>query len=95
MLSEDASFECLALLNPDGVAYNAVYIANYMLTGLQLKENALEGANSSTFYIPLPFVNNENLEDWWQQVEGTSPDELVMLDASMPPEEIRERWFED
>lgn len=95
MQSEDSSFECLALLNPDGIAYDAVYIANYMLTGIQLKENALEGVNGSTFHVPLPFVNNDNLEEWWQQVEGVSPDEHMMLDASMLPEEIRKRWFVD
>ena len=93
MQSEDASFECLALLNPDGIAYDAVYIAYYMLTGVQLKENALEGVNGASFYVPLPFVNNDNLEEWWQQVEGASPDEHVMLDAPMTPEEIRARWF--
>lgn len=95
MQSEDASFECFALLNPDGIAYDAVYIAYYMLTGMQLKEYALEGANSAAFYLPLPFVNNDNLEEWWQQVEGASPDEHVMLDAPMRPEEIRARWFVD
>jgi len=95
MRSEDASFECLALLNPDGIAYDAVYIAYNMLTGLQLKENILEGLNGTSFYVPLPIVNNDNLEEWWQQVEGASPDEHVMLDAPMPPEDIRARWFED
>jgi len=91
--SEDDSFECLALLNPDGIAYDAVYIAYYLLTGEQLKDNALEGLNGATFYVPLPFVNNENLAEWWQQVEGTPENEFVMLDAPMPPVDIHARWF--
>jgi hypothetical protein len=95
MQSEDASFECLALLNPDGIAYDAVYIAYYKLTGLQLKEDALEGLKGATFYVPLPVINNDNLEKWWKQVEGVSPDEHVMLDAPMTAGDIRTRWFKE
>lgn len=95
MQSEDDSFECFALLNPDGIAYDTVYIAYYLLTGEQLKDTALEGLNGATFYVPLPFVNNENLAEWWQQVEGTPANEFEMLDAPMPPEDIHGRWFVD
>ena len=64
-----------------------------MLTSEQLRDNALEGINGATFYIPLPFVNNENIAEWWQQVEGTPANEFVMLDAPIPPEDIHTRWF--
>lgn len=85
-------FDCIALANPSGIAYDAVYAAYDLVSGAQIDESALAGAYGRSLYVDIPIVTNENLQEWLQIMNKTNS---YSVNQWMTPEEIRESWFVD
>ncbi len=90
VLDEHPDFECVAVINPPGCAYDAVYVAYNLLMGREIDESKLEGQFGNTLYKPLTTITNENLDEWLQEIEGKA--DGYTLDKFMTPEEI-DSWF--
>jgi ABC-type sugar transport system substrate-binding protein len=45
------NFDCIAVGNPPGIAYNAVYAAYYLVSGAQIDESVLGGQYGSQPYV--------------------------------------------
>jgi len=89
----DPNFDCIAVINPPGIAYDAVYAAYYLLNGYEIDASVLGGENEKMLPVSIPVVTSENLEEWWATVESEDIGNDVLLDELMTPEMIREQWF--
>ena len=87
VLDTNPDFDCIAVGNPPGIAYDAVYAAYYLVTGSQIDDAALSGQFGRSLYVDIPIVTSDNLQEW--QETNSSVDQL------MTPVEIREEWFLD
>jgi hypothetical protein len=85
-------FDCVALANPPGIAYDAVYTAYYLVTGAQIDESVLAGQYDNSLYVDIPMVTNNNLQ---KSLEIMNKTNTYIVDQLMTPEEIREKWFVD
>lgn len=83
-------FECVAVPNPPGIAYDAVYAAYYLISGKQIDESALGGAYGHSLYVPFSVITDSSLPDWLKTVRE---DGGTYVDERMSPEEILEKWF--
>ena len=92
-VEEDPTFESIAVVDPAGVAYDAVYAAYYLLTGYSINDAALGGENCTTLSVPIPVVTSDNLAEWWAAYESRGISYDVWLDEFMTPEMILEQWF--
>jgi ABC-type sugar transport system substrate-binding protein len=90
---EYPNFTCLALSNPPGIAYDAVYAAYYLLSGKSIDPQALGGKFGQTLYVEIPMVKQENLAEYLEKIAGEADD--YILDERMSPQEILETWFLD
>ena len=86
------SFDCLAVSNPPGATYDAVYTAYYLLSGMQLNPSALEGKNGNTLYIDFDEITDQNMPNILKEMQEKK---IWYVDRLMSPEEIRARWFGD
>jgi hypothetical protein len=87
-------FKCRANIAPGGVAYEAVYVAYYMLTGEQLDPAALGGIYGNTFLYDYPVILDENLDEWLGKLDELRQTDGGPLESNpMTPEEIKEKWF--
>lgn len=95
-LSENPAFKCYSFIQPGGTAYEGVYVAYYILTGLQIDPTALGGPSGKTFIYDYSIITNENLDEWLGKLESLRTGEYGIYEsAPMTPEEIREKWFLD
>ncbi len=85
LLNANPNFECIAVGNPAGIAYDAVYAANYLINGLQINAAALEGKYKNSLFVDFSVVTKENLQEWF--------DKFNDVDQQMTPEEIKAKWF--
>lgn len=85
-------FECFAVANPPGIAYDAVYAAYYLVTGHQIDESALAGPYGQSLYVDFPEVTNENFKQLLEEMKKMN---LYEVDQFMSPDEILEKWFID
>ena len=90
-----SNFDCIAVVNPPGVAYDAVYAAFYLLNGCQIDESVLSGRYGKTLPVPIPVVTKDNLQEWWETIAEENIEWNTELDQLMTPQEIREAWFLD
>jgi len=95
LLNKNPDYECISVINPPGIAYDAVYAAYYLLSGYKINESVLGGENGKMLLVNIPVVTNENLQEWWATVEGEDVEWSVLLDQLMTPEQIKEAWFLD
>lgn len=79
------NFDCIAVGNPAGIAYDAVYAAYTLLSGAEINATVLGGRYGHSLFVDIPVVTGDNLQEWLQ----TNP----AVDQMMTPEEIREAWF--
>ncbi|MGV8027004.1 MAG: substrate-binding domain-containing protein [Anaerolineaceae bacterium] len=93
--NKNPDFDCITVINPPGIAYDAVYAAFFLLNGSQINESVLGGENGKMLPVNIPVVTKENLQEWWATVEGEDVDWNVLLDQLMTPQEIKEAWFLD
>lgn len=91
----DPNFDCIAVVNPPGIAYDAVYAAFYLLNGCQVDMAVLGGMFEKTLPVAIPVVTDESLQEWWATVEGEDFEWNTKLDQRMTPQEIRDAWFLD
>jgi len=84
------NFDCIALANPPGIAYDAVYVAYYLASGAQIDESALGGQYGRSLYVNIPVITGDNLQEW---LDKTRSENSAVVDELMTPEEIREKWF--
>jgi ribose transport system substrate-binding protein len=90
VLDEHPDFECIAVINPPGCAYDAVYVAYNLLEGKEIDETKLGGQFGNTLYKPLTVIDSDNLQEWLDALEGKA--DSYTLDALQTPEEI-EAYF--
>ena len=90
VLDEHADFDCIAVINPPGCAYDAVYVAYNLLNGKEIDKSKLGGQFGNTLYKPLTVIDKDNLADWMKEIDGKA--DGYTLDAFMTPEEIA-AWF--
>lgn len=87
MLERNPNFDCIAVGNPSGIAYDAFYAAYNLLSGEQIDPSALAGYYGNSLLVDFPVVTSENR----QEMFDTNPN----LDQFMSPEEIMDKWFLD
>lgn len=86
----DPAFECIAVVNPPGIAYDAVYAAYFLINGSQINPSVLQGEFGHSLYVDMPVITNENLQEW---LEKGRAENMEFLDERMTPEQIKEAWF--
>jgi len=96
MVIEKPAFNCFAVIKPGGNAYEAVYVAYYRLTGMELDPAALGGEYGNTLIYDYPRITNENLDEWLGKLGELRMNEWGGLEIPpMTPEEILDKWFLD
>ena len=90
VLEEHPDFDCIAVINPPGCAYDAVYVAYNMITGKEIDADKLGGQFGNTLYKPLTVIDKDNMGEWLAGIEDKA--DGYTLDAFMTPEEISS-WF--
>lgn len=58
-----------ASVNPPGVMASALNVAVWRLKGRQFKDGIFAGRYGNALYIPVPLIDNSNLDQAWQQVK--------------------------
>jgi ABC-type sugar transport system substrate-binding protein len=91
-VEEHPGFQCVAVSNPPGIAYDAVYIAYYMVSGEKIDESTLKGQYGNAFMVDFPVITNENLAKWMDIINYEKDD--FVADQLMTPEEIKDKWFQ-
>jgi ribose transport system substrate-binding protein len=86
VLDEHPDFDCIAVINPPGCAYDAVYIAYNLLQGKEIDPAMLTGQFGNTVYKPLTVIDSSNMAEWLASVEGEA--DGYTLDKFMTTEEI-------
>lgn len=59
-----------ASVNPPGVMASALNVAVFMLKGRKLKKPAIDGQYKNSMYLPIPFVNSDNVKTVATALEG-------------------------
>ncbi len=90
---EYPNFNCIAISNPPGIAYDAVYAAYYLLSGMSIDPGALGGKYGQTLFVDFPVITQQNLAEWLEKTAGQANE--YILDKRMSLQEIRETWFLD
>jgi ABC-type sugar transport system substrate-binding protein len=91
LLKANPGMKCMALGNPPGIAYDAVYAAYYLETGSKIDESVLSGPFGHSLYVHFPEITNDNLPEWLDRINYE--DAKYVVDELMKPEEIKEKWF--
>ena len=63
-LNDKTGFRCFSTVQPGGTGYDAVYAANYLLSGEKIDPAALGGMNKNSFIYDYPIITNDNLDEW-------------------------------
>ena len=95
LITEHPAFNCFMAIKPGGNAYEAVYVAYYRLTGLELDPAALGGDFGNTLQYDYPQITNDNLDEWLGKIgdlRRNQQGETLEL-PPMTPEEIKAKWF--
>lgn len=85
LLQRNPNFDCIALGNPSGIAYDAFYAAYYVLSGKKINPSVLAGNFDRSLFVDFVVATSENR----QEMLENNPN----LDQFMSPEEILEKWF--
>jgi ribose transport system substrate-binding protein len=85
-LDEHPDFDCIAVINPPGCAYDGVYVAYNLVMGKTIDKSKLTGQFGNTLYKPLTVIDKSNLAEWLKKIEGKS--DSYTLDALQTPAEI-------
>ena len=83
--------QCIAVSNPPGIAYDAVYAAYYLVNGAQVDKSALGGQYGHSLYVDTPVITNDNLQEWIEKINFE--DGKYIVDELMEPEKIKKKWF--
>ncbi|MCW2307984.1 ABC transporter substrate-binding protein [Rhodobium gokarnense] len=59
-----------ASVNPPGVMASALNVAVFMLKGRELKEPATAGQYGNALYLPIPFIDGDNVAKVHEELEG-------------------------
>lgn len=59
-----------ASVNPPGVMASALNVAVHRLMGKEFKDGIFEGVYGNAIYLPIPFIDNDNLEEVHGTTEG-------------------------
>jgi ABC-type sugar transport system substrate-binding protein len=89
MEKKNPNFDCVAPVNPPGIAYDAAYAAFYLASGEQIDPSALGGPNKNSLFVPMPVIDKGTRQKW----AGTMGKDAFYADELMKPEAIKEKWF--
>lgn len=67
---QEQGLNSAASVNPPGVMASALNVAVLALQGSELREDIFEGEYGNAIYIPIPFVDNNNLAEHVEASEG-------------------------
>lgn len=84
-------FNSAASVNPPGVMASALNVAVLALQGREFREGVFEGPNENSIYIPIPFVDDDNLAENLASAEGKPG--YWSVTATVTPEEA-EAFFQ-
>jgi len=87
---EYPDFDCFAVANPPGIAYDAVYAAYYLVSGYEIDESVLSGPYGQSLYVDFPEITNDNYK---QVLEDIQKMNWYEVDQFMTPDEIKDKWF--
>lgn len=59
-----------ASVNPPGVMASALNVAVWKLLGHEFKKGVFAGKYGNAIYVPVPFIDNKNLNKVYQEVQG-------------------------
>jgi len=85
--AQNPNFDCIALGNPPGIAYDSAYAAYYLSSGMRVNPSALSGYFGRSLTVDIPVVTSDTLDQWLK--------ENPSVDQVMTPDEIRQNWFLD
>ncbi len=95
-IDSGSSFKCIATLVPGGTAYEAVYVAYFVLNGSTINPEKLGGYYGNTLKYDYPIITNENLEEWLGKIDTLQSGNWDTLEMRpMTPEEIKAAWFNE
>jgi ribose transport system substrate-binding protein len=66
----DNHYNTGASVNPPGVMASALNVAVLRLQGHQFKDGVFTGPNGTAIYIPIPLIDNSNVQQAYEQVKG-------------------------
>ena len=79
-------------VNPPGVMAAALDVAVLELEGNKLKPGALRGPNGNALYLPVPLIDNANLDETAKQLAGKPDYAFVTVSPSI--DELKARFFQ-
>jgi ABC-type sugar transport system substrate-binding protein len=82
-------FDCVAPVNPPGIAYDAAYAAYYLANGEQIDPSVLSGPYKNSLFVPMPVIDTASRKKWL----GTMGKNAFYADELMKPDVIKEKWF--
>ncbi len=86
---EDPDFDTIAVANPPGVAGSALRMVVEVLQGREIDQTTLEGPWDNTFYMPIPYVvDDDNFEEVYAEYEDMPGSYL--LDGVLTQEEVQQ-----
>jgi len=91
-LKDYPEFKCVAVSNPPGIAYDAVFAAYLLANGEKINEAALSGEYDNAFLVDFSVITNENLSKELAIIEYE--DGRYVVDQLLTPDEIKGKWFQ-
>ena len=86
-------FDCIALVNPPGIAYDATYAAYYLSSGMRINQEVLgNGTYGNTIFVDIPVITGDDVQEW---LDRAAAENMDLVDALMTPDEIKSSWLLD
>ncbi len=80
-----------ASVNPPGVMASALNVAVLLLQGGELKDGILEGQYGNALYLPIPFIDDSNVQATYEQVKDEA--DYYSVTSVVGPDEAEAEFF--
>ncbi|PZO74404.1 MAG: sugar ABC transporter substrate-binding protein [Mesorhizobium amorphae] len=87
----DGKWNSAVSVNPPGVMGTALNVAVLMLEGNELKDDALQGPNGNSLYVPTRLVSTETIQTAVDELKDRPDTDVVSFVVS--PDELKQRFF--
>ena len=81
-----------ASVNPPGVMASALNVAVLRLMGKEFKEHVFAGQYGNAIYLPIPFIDNSNVEEVYEQVKDRPA--YYSVTSLVTPDEAEAEFFQ-
>ncbi|MGO8799834.1 MAG: substrate-binding domain-containing protein [Roseiarcus sp.] len=92
-LWHDNHYNSGASVNPPGVMASALNVAVLKLQGHEFKDGVFSGPNGTAIYIPIPLIDNSNVEQIYQQVKDKPG--YFSVTTTVSPEDALKTYFKN